>query len=51
VRIEAKTLEEAYLKASETFNCSVTELNIKILQYPSKGFLGFFSKTAVIEVE
>ncbi|WP_024788057.1 MULTISPECIES: Jag N-terminal domain-containing protein [unclassified Lebetimonas] len=51
MRIEAKTLEEAYLKASETFNCSVTELNIKILQYPSKGFLGFFSKTAVIEVE
>ncbi|WP_024790169.1 Jag N-terminal domain-containing protein [Lebetimonas sp. JH292] len=51
MRIEAKTLEEAYLKASETFKCSVTELNIKILQYPSKGFLGFFSKTAVIEVE
>jgi spoIIIJ-associated protein len=51
VRIEAKTLEEAYLKASEIFNCSVTELNIEIIQYPSKGLFGLFSKPAIIEVE
>jgi spoIIIJ-associated protein len=51
VRIEAKTLEDAYLKASETFNCSVTELNIKIIQYPSKGLFGLFAKPAIIEVE
>jgi len=51
VRIEAKTLEEAYLKASEKFNCSVTDLNINIIQYPSNGFLGIFSKNAIIEVE
>jgi len=51
VRIEAKTLEEAYLKASEKFNCSVTELNITIIQHPSSGFLGMFAKNAVIEVE
>jgi spoIIIJ-associated protein len=51
VRIEAKTLEEAYAKASEIFNTSITELNIEIVQYPSKGLFGLFSKPAVIEVE
>jgi len=51
VRIEAKTLEEAYVKASEIFNCSVTELNIEIIQYPSRGFFGLFAKPAIIEVE
>jgi spoIIIJ-associated protein len=51
VRIEAKTLEEEYLKASEIFNCSVTELDVKIIQYPSKGLFGLFSKPAIIEVE
>ena len=51
MRIEAKTLEEAYVKASEIFNCSVTELNIEIIQYPSKGFFGLFAKPAIIEVD
>lgn len=51
MRIEAKTLEEAYAKASEIFNTSITELNIEIVQYPSKGLFGLFSKPAVIEVE
>jgi spoIIIJ-associated protein len=51
VRIEAKTLEEAYVKASEVFNCSVTDLNIEIIQYPTKGIFGLFAKPAIIEVE
>jgi spoIIIJ-associated protein len=51
VRIKAKTLEEAYLKASEIFNTSITELNIEIVQYPSKGLFGLFAKPAIIEVE
>jgi spoIIIJ-associated protein len=51
VRIEAKTLEDAYFKAREIFNCSVTELDIKIIQYPSKGIFGLFAKPAIIEVE
>jgi len=51
VRIEAKTLEEAYVKASEIFNCSITELNIEIIQYPSRGLFGLFAKPAIIEVE
>jgi len=51
VRIEAKTLDEAYLKAAEKLNCSVADLNAKIIQHPSKGIFGLFSKPAIIEVE
>jgi len=51
MRFEAKTLEEAYTKASEHFNKSISELNVKIIQNPTKGILGFFSKPAIIEIE
>lgn len=47
-RIEAKTLEEAFSKASEALGCSVTDLDITILQHPSKGILGIGKKNAVI---
>jgi len=47
-RIEAQTLEEAYAQAAETFGCSVTALQVEIVQFPSKGFLGLFKKSAVI---
>ncbi|RUM55664.1 MAG: protein jag [Nautilia sp.] len=48
---EGKTLEEVYTKASEYFNLSISELNIKIVQYPSKGLFGLFSKKAIIDAE
>ncbi len=48
IKIEAKTLEEAYKKASEELQCSVTDLETKILQYPSKGLLGIGRKKAII---
>ena len=51
MRIEAKTLEDAYYKASKEFNCSITDLDIKIIQHSSRGILGLFSKKAIIEVE
>jgi len=47
-KIEAKTLEEAYAKAAETFNCSVTDLDYEIVQHPSSGFLGIGAKNAII---
>jgi len=50
MRIEAKNLGDAYKKAIDELNCSVTELDIKVVQYPSSGFLGFFKKNAIIEV-
>jgi spoIIIJ-associated protein len=48
---EAKTLEEAYESASSSFSCSVMELDINIVQSPSKGFLGLFSKRAIIHAK
>lgn len=51
VIFEAKTLEAVYEKASESLKCSITNLEIEIKQAPSKGFLGFFSKNAIISVK
>ena len=51
MRIEAKTLDEALLEASKKLNCSVSELEYEVIQYPSKGFLGLFAKPAIIEVK
>ena len=48
ITFEAKTLEEVYEKASESLKCSVTDLEIVVKQFPNKGFLGFFSKNAII---
>ena len=49
MKIEANTLQEAFQKAAEQLKCSVTELDIKVLQHPSGGIFGFFKKTAIIE--
>jgi len=50
MRIEAKTLEEAYFIAAKKLNCSVTDLDVKIIQHPSRGLFGLFAKNAIIEV-
>ena len=49
--IQAKNLEEAYKKAGEAFGCEVIDLDIKVIQYPSSGILGFLSKDAILEVK
>ena len=51
VKIEAPSLEEAYKKASEELGCSVTDLDIKVIQHPSKGILWIGKKNAVILVK
>lgn len=48
IKIEAITLEEAYQNAASSLQCSVTELEIEIVQYPTNGFLGLFKKSAII---
>jgi len=48
IKIEAITLEEAYSNAALKLKCSVTELNIELVQSPSNGFLGLFKKKAII---
>ena len=47
-RVEATTLEEAYAKASQEFDCSITDLDIEVIQNAKKGFLGIGKKSAVI---
>jgi spoIIIJ-associated protein len=47
-KIEAPTLEQAYAKAATEFGCSVTMLQVEIVQFPSKGILGLFKKSAII---
>lgn len=49
-KIEAFTLEEAYSKASSEFKCSITDLDIEVIQNPAKGFFGFGKKSAIIIV-
>ena len=51
MRIEADDLQAAYEKAASELNCSVTQLDVVVLQAPSSGFLGFFKKNAIIEAE
>jgi spoIIIJ-associated protein len=50
IQIVATTIDEAYIKAAEEFQCSVRELDIQIIQAPSAGFLGMFKKEAIVEV-
>jgi spoIIIJ-associated protein len=50
-KFEAKSLEEAYELATNAFECSITDLNIDVIQQPTKGFLGFGKKIAIIMVE
>jgi len=50
-KFEAKSLEEAYELATNEYECSITDLNIDIIQQPTKGFLGFGKKIAIIMVE
>jgi len=49
MRIEADTLQEAFSKAASQLSCSVTQLDIKVIQHPRGGVLGMFKKTAIIE--
>ena len=49
MRIEADNLQEAFSKAAKQLNCSVTELDIKVIQHPRGGVFGMFKKTAIIE--
>ena len=47
-KIIAPTLEQAYRDAAVKLECSITELNIEVIQSPSSGVLGMFKKSAII---
>lgn len=48
IKIESVTLEQAFNDAALKLECSVAELNIEIVQSPSKGILGLFKKNAIV---
>ena len=48
VKIEAESLESAYSLAADKLSCSITQLNIEVIQAPSNGILGLFKKKAII---
>lgn len=48
MKIQAPTLQEAFLKAADALGCSVTELDYNIIQHPSNGFFGLFLKRDAI---
>ena len=48
VKIEAETLESAYSQAAEQLSCSITQLNIEVIQAPKSGLFGLFKKQAII---
>ena len=47
-KVEAPTLEEAYQKASQMLECSISELQCEVVQHPAKGIFGFLKKDAII---
>ncbi|NLC27765.1 MAG: hypothetical protein GX780_03210 [Campylobacteraceae bacterium] len=49
MRIEADTLQEAFSKAAAQLSCSVTKLEIDVIQHPRAGLFGIFKKSAIIE--
>ncbi len=48
IRVEAVTLEEAYQTAASDLSCTISNLEYEVIQYPSKGMLGLFKKSAII---
>lgn len=50
MRIEAKNLQEAYTLGAQNLNCSVTDINVEIIENPRSGVLGFFQKPGIYEV-
>lgn len=51
VTVKGQTVEEAVQEATRQLGVTQDQLQIRLIQEPSKGFLGFLSKPAIIEAE
>jgi spoIIIJ-associated protein len=51
IKVCAKTLEEAYLKACRELNASIIDIHFEVLQNHCVGFCGFFKKEAIVLAE
>jgi len=47
-KVEASTLEAAYVEAAKVLECSISDLQCEVVQHPSKGILGLLKKNAII---
>jgi spoIIIJ-associated protein len=47
IKIVSDSLEEAYLEASQRLNCSITQINIDVVQYP-RNIFNIFKKQAIV---
>ncbi len=50
VEAKGKTVAEALANALRELNCSESDVNYEVVEEPSNGFLGFFSKAARLRV-
>ena len=50
VKVQAKTVSEAITKGLKELHLRRDQVEVSVLEHPKKGFLGFGSKPAVIEV-
>lgn len=49
IKIEAASLEDAYAKAAQQLKCSITEIDVEVIQHPSRGMMRkIFKKNAII---
>ncbi len=48
IKFEAATLEKAMEDATKKFECSITQLQIEVIQHPKSGMFGVFKKPAII---
>ncbi len=49
IKIEADSLEEAYAQAAQQLNCSITEIDVEVIQQPGRGLRQkLFKKSAII---
>ncbi len=51
VKVQAKTVSEAIKKGLKELHMRRDQVDVKVLEQPKKGFLGFGSKPAVVELE
>lgn len=51
IKVEAKNLQEAYIKAAGELDCSVADINIEVVQPPRAGVFGMFSKPGIFEAK
>lgn len=51
IKVEAKNLQEAYIKAAGELDCSVADINIEVIQPPRAGVFGMFSKPGIFEAK